>query len=166
MEREVYYRATKKFIHYSVYHTDNCHAAATFIGQNRGQMYASEHVYSTWWFTALWAVAAPQRRVYAARMGHRAVVWMLHASFVLILIGALTTELTARHGTINLAQGDQMTMFTLNDRDNTLVDMPVILALDSFEVKILFRIENAVRLRQSCHRDRQVGWSFHERTFR
>ena len=136
MEREVYYRATKSLSIIVFIILITVMAAATFIGQNRGQMYASEHVYSTWWFTALWAVAALSGGVYALhKMGRRAVVWILHASFVLILIGALTTELTARHGTINLAQGDQMTMFTLNDRDNTLVDMPVMLTLDSFKVK-------------------------------
>lgn len=111
-------------------------ASATFVGQSHGVAYASDMIYSTWWFATLWGVAALFGAVYAAlHLGRRYVLWMLHASMLLILLGALLTELTAKHGTLHLAQGDNMEMFVLNDRYGTIVDMPVRIRLNSFEVK-------------------------------
>lgn len=111
-------------------------ATATFVGQCHNITYATDKIYGTWWFASLWALAAITGAIYAAKhLGSRKALWVLHASMLLILAGALLTELTAKHGTLHLAKGDNMEMFMLNDQYGTIEDMPVVLRLDSFEIK-------------------------------
>lgn len=111
-------------------------ATATFLGQNHDITYASDHIYGTWWFASLWGIAAVSGFVYAAKhLGRRPVRWLLHSSLLLILTGALLTELTAKHGLLHLAPGDNMDMFVLNDRYSSVVDMPVRICLNSFDIK-------------------------------
>jgi ABC-type transport system involved in cytochrome c biogenesis permease subunit len=111
-------------------------ATATFMGQSHDMTYASNHVYGTWWFASLWGVAAVTGFIYAAKhFGKRPVLWLLHLSLILILAGALLTEITAKHGTLHLAQGDNMEMFVLNNRYSSIVDMPINIRLNSFDIK-------------------------------
>jgi ABC-type transport system involved in cytochrome c biogenesis permease subunit len=111
-------------------------ATATFLGQSHDMTYASDHIYGTWWFTALWGTAAATGIIYAAKhLGRRPVLWLLHSSLILILTGALLTEMTAKHGTLHLAPSDNMEMFVLNNRYSSIVDMPVRICLNSFDIK-------------------------------
>ena len=111
-------------------------ATATFLGQSHDITYASEHIYGTWWFASLWGSAAVTALLYAAKhFGRRPVLWLLHSSLILILTGALLTELTAKHGYLHLTPGDDEELFILNDRYSSVVDMPVRICLNSFDIK-------------------------------
>jgi len=108
-------------------------ASATFIGQSHDFSYVSSKIYGTWWFAVLWGTVALLGILYVVKhIRKRPVLWSLHISLLLILLGALLTELTAKHGTLNLARGDDMVMFSTN---NSYYDMPIKIRLDSFEVK-------------------------------
>lgn len=110
-------------------------ATATFLGQSHDITYASEHIYGTWWFASLWGSAAVTGLLYAAKhFGRRPVLWLLHSSLILILTGALLTELTAKHGYLHLTPGDDEELFILNDSYSSVVDMPVRICLNSFDI--------------------------------
>lgn len=89
-------------------------AAATFVEKVEGSSFVHRYVYGAWWFAALWmAVASAGLACVArwlrslARIGYKQVaVVCLHASFLLILAGALLTHLYGRSGTIHLRTGE------------------------------------------------------------
>lgn len=81
-----------------------CIGFATVIEKYRGTAFASEHIYGAWWFSTLWAVLTVTACAYMfkQRLYKRMAVFLLHMSFVVILVGALVTHLTARRDTIHL----------------------------------------------------------------
>ena len=71
-------------------------AAGTIVEKLHGSDFARIHVYSAWWFVALWALVA-LLIVYMAvkcKTWKRLAVCALHSSILLILAGALLTMLT------------------------------------------------------------------------
>ncbi len=81
-----------------------CIGFATVIEKYHGTTYVSEHIYGAWWFSAMWAVLTVVACTYIIkqRLYKRMGIFLLHMSFVVILIGALVTHLTARRNTIHL----------------------------------------------------------------
>ena len=76
---------------------------ATFVEHNQGSAYAARYIYGSLWFSLLWAALTFVSIIYYYRQGpRRAGTVLLHASFVLILTGALLTSLTAYRGNIRL----------------------------------------------------------------
>lgn len=81
-------------------------AAATVIEKERGTEFVACSIYGSWWFMALWAVLAAAGCIYIIRCRMRRWAMLtLHGSFVLILLGALLTHLTAWQGTMHLRMG-------------------------------------------------------------
>ena len=104
-------------------------AIATFVEHATGT-----RLYDAWWFTALWALLAAVAIVYfLKRRVRRLSVVALHLSFVLILLGALLTHLTARSGAIHLRAGDATSQYATID--GRLHPLPFSLRLDSFVVR-------------------------------
>ena len=95
-----------------------CIGFATVIEKYRDTLFVSEHIYGAWWFTALWAVLTVASLAYIMqqRLYKRMAVLLLHLSFVVILVGALTTHLFAQRGTMRLWEG--VTESTFVDKDN------------------------------------------------
>src|SRR5574344_508309 len=111
---------------------------ATFVEKSFGTSYASSHIYSSLWFFLLWAVLTlcSIAYLYKKKLYCRKSLFLLHFSFVIILLGALVSSFFAQRGTLTLSPGDEMTMFSSSD--NTLseyYDMPVTVFLLRFEVK-------------------------------
>lgn len=80
---------------------------ATIVEKYMGTPFTHEHIYGSWWFTALWGVlAAGGIACMIGRCVRRPSVIVLHLSFIVILIGALLTHLTARQGTVHLRIGE------------------------------------------------------------
>ncbi len=81
-----------------------CIGFATVVEKYRGTAYVSEHIYGAWWFSTLWAMLTVVSLAYIMRqqLYRRMAVMLLHLSFVVILVGALVTHLTARRDTIHL----------------------------------------------------------------
>ena len=102
--------------------------AATLVGSLCGQTFATEHFYHSTWFITLWALLATTGIAYIVRTKRRGSLILLHASLAMVLLGALVTFLTARHGDITLAKdGAPASMFEM--RDGTLQKLPFRLQL-------------------------------------
>lgn len=110
--------------------------AASFVEKVYGATFVGTYIYGSWWFAVLWGVAAVGGIVYIyhQKLYRRLVPMLLHLSFVVILLGALITSLTAQRGALVLSPGNEMTMFMSLGSDGYL-DMPVKLRLEKFEVK-------------------------------
>lgn len=115
---------------------------ATFFEASSGSSSAYSMVYGTWWFRLLWGVLAAVSVVWCVRqrLWRRPVVMLLHASFIVILIGALTTALCSTRGQLQIWEGEQTTMFLTDDqpaqkgRGHRVAHMDFALRLDSFRV--------------------------------
>ena len=84
-----------------------CIGFATVVEKYRGTAFVGEHIYGAWWFSALWAVLTVASLTYIMKqhLYKRMAVMLLHLSFVVILVGALVTHLTAQRDTIHLRVG-------------------------------------------------------------
>ena len=82
-------------------------ATGTVVERLRGSEYALSHVYSAWWFVALWALVALGMvfMLFKQKTWKRPVICALHLSMLLILLGALLTMLTGQHGRMLLEPG-------------------------------------------------------------
>lgn len=112
-------------------------AAATFVEKYNGTEYTSVHIYGSWWFAAIWALLAATAIAYIIkRRMRRPLLIMLHAAFVIILIGAMTTHLTATKGVAHLRVNQPTNQYTIlnNDGDTVTATLPFTLRLDSFAV--------------------------------
>ena len=110
-------------------------AAGTFIERAEGHEAAAAGVYHAPWFITLWALLAIGGIVAIVkwRMWRRLWVFLLHASLLLILIGALLSHITARQGTLHLRQGQTANYYFPADADRA-VALPFTLRLDTFIV--------------------------------
>ena len=81
-------------------------ATATWIEHFRGTEFVARHLYGAWWFTLLWALLAALGVAWIVkRRVRRWSTLLVHAAFVVILLGALLTHLTASRGIVHLRQG-------------------------------------------------------------
>ena len=112
-------------------------AAGTVVEKFHGSGFAISHVYGTWWFTALWALAAAGMvgMLIVRKSWQKPVVFALHIAILLILLGALLTKLTGQHGEMTLQPGNPVSEFTIEKEGNSqTVTLPFTLTLDHFEV--------------------------------
>ena len=81
-----------------------CIGLATVIEKYQGTTFVGEHIYGAWWFSALWGVLTVVSCAYfiKAKLYKRFAVFLLHMAFVVILVGAFVTHLTASSNTIHL----------------------------------------------------------------
>ena len=111
-----------------------CIGVATVIEKYQGTAFVSDNIYGAWWFSALWAVLTVAALAYIVkqRLYKRLAVMLLHLSFVVILVGALVTHLTARRGTVRLRTGIPEMIFV--DKDSRVEHLPFTLTLKEFRV--------------------------------
>lgn len=115
---------------------------ATFVESSAGSARAYSLVYGTLWFRLLWAGLAAVSTAWCIkqRLWRRPAVALLHLSFLVILAGALTTALTSVHGTLELWEGEETSMFLAEDmpgqkvKGHRVVHTDFRLRLDSFRV--------------------------------
>ena len=95
----------------------------------------SEDLYSSWPMMTLWGLLAVCASIisYSTRLWHRPVVLMIHASFILILTGALMTHLTGSEGTAHLLPG-QSTDSIITAQGET-VPLSTRITLKSFDIE-------------------------------
>ena len=108
-------------------------AMATIVEHSKGTAFVGTHIYGAWWFTMLWGLLTALGIAWIIRRRMRR--WsllLLHGSFVIILLGALLTHLTARRGMLHLRQGEESSQYA--DTEMKLRELPFTLRLDSFEV--------------------------------
>lgn len=113
-------------------------AAGTIVERLHGSEFALTHVYATWWFVGLWAMVAGLM-VYMAvkcRLWKRMAVCALHSAILLILLGALLTMLTGRHGKMKLEPNRPNSQFFIQEQGEiTKEALPFSLTLDRFEIE-------------------------------
>ena len=106
--------------------------AATIIGNLCGSPFAIENIYHSWWFIALWALLAVTAIVYILRTQRRGTLILLHASFVVVLLGGLLSFLSSKRGDMVVAQdGAPASMFEMSDGE--LERLPFRLQLESID---------------------------------
>lgn len=108
-------------------------AVATIAEKMHGTDYAISNIYTAWWMVALWTLSATTALFYtiATKLYKHIAVFALHASLVLILIGAFVTHTTSRHGHITLKESVATETFTLGDGSHTT--LPFTVELTHFE---------------------------------
>ena len=112
-------------------------AAGTVIERFHGSDFALCHVYGSWWFVALWALAAVGMvvMIIVRKAWKRPMVCTLHVAVLLILLGALLTKLTGQHGEMTLQPKVPVSQFTIDENGASReVTFPFTLTLDRFEV--------------------------------
>lgn len=109
-------------------------ATATFLEKYYGSDFAHRYIYGAGWFTGLWIVFAflSFAYIFSRRLQRNLPVFLLHASFLLILGGALLTSLTAQHGVMHLRMHEPVSAFITADKEQ--VEIPFTLTLDTFIV--------------------------------
>ena len=108
-------------------------AAATIVEKYQGTQYVSDNIYGAWWFSLLWGLlAAVAVCWFVKRRVRRFHVVILHLSFVVILLGALLTHLTARRGIIHLREGETTNTYITEDLRTHF--LPFTIRLDKFSI--------------------------------
>ena len=111
-----------------------CIGFATVVEKYHGTAFVSDNIYGAWWFSALWGVLTVASLAYIMkqRLYKRVAVFVLHLAFVVILVGALTTHLTARRGTVRLRTS--VPEMTYVDNDRRVHHLPFMLVLKEFRI--------------------------------
>ena len=116
-----------------------CLAAATVFEKYKGTPFVQEYIYGAWWFSVLWGVLVAVGITWICRQHMRRwTLIVLHASFLIILAGALLTHLTAEQGTIHLRKGvpqDTYQSYRNNQAQTQTHQLPYSLTLNRFELK-------------------------------
>lgn len=81
--------------------------AATITESVKGTTFVSENIYGAWWFVVTWALLVVLSAIYLLKrkIYHRHIIFSLHVSFIVILLGALLSWLTAERGSLHLRKG-------------------------------------------------------------
>ncbi len=110
--------------------------AATLVERSRGSDFVAEYVYHSWWFALLWgALFCSAMGLIIGRSLHRnRPVFMLHASFGVILAGAMLTFLSAEKGYLHLREGIPAGEFSPEDGTG-LRPLPFEMTLESFRTE-------------------------------
>ena len=108
-------------------------ATATILEKYQGTQYVTDNIYGAWWFSLLWALlAAAGVCWFVKRRVRRFGTVVLHLSFVVILLGALLTHLTARHGVVHIREGETTNNYLTQDMH--VHTLPFSVRLDRFEI--------------------------------
>ena len=113
--------------------------AATIAGQCHGIDYVREACYGAPWMIALWIFLVLSGLVHIVRSHVRRFSFiLLHASFVVILLGAFLTHLFGVQGTLHLRKGSFSTIYvpsqaSAGSQQHTL---PFAVRLDDFSVQL------------------------------
>ena len=116
-----------------------CMAAATIVEKSQGTDYAHAHYYGAWWFILIWAVLADLGAFYIIKRKVKcASTLALHLSFIIILLGALLTHVSAKRGMIHLRIGQPTDTYMAQDEEQGMKEekLPFSLCLKKFEAKM------------------------------
>lgn len=116
-----------------------CMAAATIVEKSQGTDYAHAHYYGAWWFILIWAVLAALGAFYIIKRKVKcASTLALHLSFIIILLGALLTHVSAKRGIIHLRIGQPTDTYMAQDEEQGMKEekLPFSLCLQKFEAKM------------------------------
>ena len=109
-------------------------AAATIVESVNGTQFAHQNIYGSVWFLALWTVFTVVATAYILKrkLYRRINVFLIHASFLVILLGALLSWTTAQSGTIHLRLGEATNV--MKTAEGKFVDLGFKVALKTFRM--------------------------------
>ena len=109
--------------------------AATVTESFKGTPFVSANIYSAWWFVLLWAILAFLSIIYILKrkLHRRFTVFTIHASFLVILLGALLSWLTAENGTIHLRNGETTHTMTIDGGETSNLNFNI--TLQNFKIE-------------------------------
>ena len=116
-----------------------CMATATIVEKSKGTDYVHAHYYGAWWFILIWAALTALGIFYIIkRKVRRTSVLTLHLSFVIIMVGALLTHVSAKRGMIHLRIGQPTDTYMTSDGEQGMTEekLPFSLCLKNFEAKM------------------------------
>lgn len=111
---------------------------ATIVESSKGTTFVRQHIYTSAWFVVLWAALAVVAAVYIVLRKHKnksnicTSVLLVHASFLVILLGAFTSWTMAESGTIHLRQNE--TTSTMKDEEGKTKELGFEVSLKNFNV--------------------------------
>lgn len=102
---------------------------ATFVENSKGTDFAHTKIYSSIWFVAIWAILAISSSIYMLKrkLYQNITVFLIHVSFLLILLGALTSWLTSKNGDVYLRKGITNNEMVLKDGTTSPLDFHILL---------------------------------------
>ncbi len=109
-------------------------ATATAMGKIHGTAFAKEHIFSSLAFVLLWIALAISSLSYLIirKVNKRPAAFMLHLSFIVITIGALTTWSTGQYGKMQLTKEKNVSSFFEN---GTIENIPFSITLKNFKIQ-------------------------------
>lgn len=109
---------------------------ATIVESSKGTAFVRQHIYTSAWFVVLWAALAVAAAVYIVLHKNKSnistSVLLVHASFLVILLGAFTSWNMAESGTIHLRQNE--TTSTMKDEEGKTKELGFEVSLKNFNV--------------------------------
>lgn len=109
---------------------------ATIVESSKGTAFVRQHIYTSAWFVVLWAALAVVAAVYIVLRKNKSnvstSVLLVHASFLVILLGAFTSWTMAESGTIHLRQNE--TTSTMKDEEGKTKELGFEVSLKNFNV--------------------------------
>ncbi len=110
-------------------------ASATVIEHNEGTDFVQNNIYGAWWFYAIWGAMTLFASMYIIRtkLYRELPTFMLHCSFVVMLLGAITTALTAESGALYIERG--ATKNSYMDENMQDIPLPFSVTLSDFKVE-------------------------------
>lgn len=109
---------------------------ATIVESSKGTAFVRQHIYTSAWFVVLWAVLVVVAAVYIVLRKNKSnistSVLLVHASFLVILLGAFTSWNMAESGTIHLRQNE--TTSTMKDEEGKTKELGFEVSLKNFNV--------------------------------
>ena len=109
-------------------------ATGTIIEKYHGNVFATEHVYNSWWFILLLTaiVIGCIATIIRGKLWHMPHRMLLYSSAVVILLGGGLTTWTGSHGEMTLFPGQPCDTYT--ESDGTERNLPFAVTLDNFEI--------------------------------
>ncbi len=114
-----------------------CMGTATLIENSEGTEYVKANIYGAWWFVSIWGIATVAATIYFVKARrHTVSSCILHASFVVILLGALATHLASTQGMIHVREGETTKTYYVQGKDGNTVEqnLPFSIRLDKFGI--------------------------------
>lgn len=109
---------------------------ATIVESSKGTAFVRQHIYTSAWFVVLWAAIVVAAAVYIVLRKNKSnvstSVLLVHASFLVILLGAFTSWTMAESGTIHLRQNE--TTSTMKDEEGKTKELGFEVSLKNFNV--------------------------------
>ncbi|HBK31536.1 MAG TPA: hypothetical protein DDZ96_08135 [Porphyromonadaceae bacterium] len=107
-------------------------ATATVVEKLFDTEHAVEWIYGSWWFVVLWGIAGVMMLAFIvrAKLYRNLPAFLLHCSFLVILLGGLVTYLCAERGAMHIRQNQILNYFVSEDGSRR-VPVP-------FDIKMLY----------------------------